>query len=148
MGSWGLPCTRAWVRRASWGLSKARSSPAPPTSILLFLLSSLAKDSSSSSVTLRLLQPVDSLWSAFWTASSVAGFPRPGDVATGFVLLTHLENKTQLQLSRFQGENFQMVNILSIKASLQRRLREEDGGSVRELTFWHVGPEKSSVLPL
>lgn len=49
---------------------------------------------------------------------AIAEFSRIRDVEMAFTLLIHLENKIQLQLSKIQGDNFQMVKILRTKASL------------------------------
>lgn len=54
----------------------------------------------------------------------IAEFPRTPDVEMAFILLIHLENKIQLQLSKFQGEKFQAVKFLRTKASLKWCLGE------------------------
>lgn len=111
----------------SWGLSSGLqaclassvltvgSSPTLTASILLFLLSSLRKHSSA---TLRLLLPADSVCSAFWKVDPDAEFPRIPGVEMAFILLMHLENKTHLQLSMFQGKKSQIVKTLRTETSL------------------------------
>lgn len=106
-------CSLGWMLIPSWGLSSrlqvclassvltVGSSPALTSSILLFLLSSLRKHSSA---TLRLLLPAGSVCSAFWKVDPDAEFPRIPGVEMAFILLMHLENKTHLQLSMFQGK--------------------------------------------
>lgn len=63
------------------------------------------------------------------------------------MLLTHLESKVQLQLSKFQEENIQMVEILRTKAFLKQCLGDEDVSSVTEVTISVLGEEMEQHAP-
>lgn len=77
-----------------------------------------------SSITLRLLLPACSACSAFWKTGPVAECPRIRDVETACTQLIHLENKIQLQLSTFQGDNLQVAKVFRTKASLEQYFGE------------------------
>ncbi|KAL0623152.1 hypothetical protein AAY473_006741 [Plecturocebus cupreus] len=65
------------------------------------------------------------------------------------MLLTHLEGEIQLQLSKFQEENFQMVKILRSKAFLKQCFGDEDVSSVIEVTISVLGDEmEQHALPI
>lgn len=94
----------------------------PSTSTLLFLLSSLL---TRSTTTLCLLLPACPVCSALWKMGPSADFLRMCAVEMAFTLLTHLENKTHLQLSKFWEENVQVVKFLRTEVSSEWCFGEE-----------------------
>ena len=69
------------------------------------------------SVPPRVLLPACSVGSDFWEMGPIPEFPGIRDAEMAFAPMIQLENKIQLQLSKFQGQNFQIIKFLRTKGS-------------------------------